>query len=61
VPPDTWQELRVDVKGNHIRGFLNGMQVVEANDDTFKSGKIGLWTKEDSVTCFDSVRMYPGK
>jgi Domain of Unknown Function (DUF1080) len=61
VPSGTWQELRVDVKGNHIRGFLNGMQVVEANDDAFKSGKIGLWTKEDSVTCFDSVRMYPGK
>jgi len=27
--------------------------VVEADDDTFKAGKVGLWTKSDSVTCFD--------
>jgi Domain of Unknown Function (DUF1080) len=57
VPSGTWQELRVEVKGNHIRGFLNGKKVVEATDDTFKSGKTGLWTKEDSVTCFDNVNI----
>jgi len=57
VPSGTWQELRVEVKGNHIRGFLNGKQIVEAIDDTFKSGKTGLWTKADSVTCFDNVQV----
>ena len=41
----TWLELRVEVIGNHIRGFLNGKQVVEATDNTFKAGMIGLWTK----------------
>ena len=51
-----WQELRVEVKGNAIRGFLNGKLVVEARDDTFKAGKVGLWTKADSVTCFDNVK-----
>ncbi len=56
VPSGTWQELRVEVKGNHIRGFLNGKLVVEASDNTFKAGKIGLWTKADSVTCFDNIR-----
>jgi Domain of Unknown Function (DUF1080) len=50
-----WQELRVEVKGNGIRGFLNGKLVVEARDDTFSAGKVGLWTKADSVTCFDNV------
>jgi Domain of Unknown Function (DUF1080) len=56
VPSGTWQELRVEVKGNTIRGFLNGKLVVEARDDTFKAGKVGLWTKADSVTCFDNVK-----
>lgn len=51
-----WQELRVEVKGNVIRGYLNGKLVVEALDDTFKAGKVGLWTKADSVTCFDDVQ-----
>ncbi|KAA0894081.1 family 16 glycoside hydrolase [Oryzomonas rubra] len=61
VPSGTWQELRVEVQGNRIRGFLNNKQVVEAIDDTFKAGKVGLWTKADSVTCFDNVRVNPAK
>ena len=52
-----WQELRVEVVGSRIRGFLNGQLVVETNDDTFKSGRVGLWTKADSVTCFDDVEV----
>lgn len=52
-----WQELRVEVFGSRIRGFLNGQLVVETSDDTFKSGKVGLWTKADSVTCFDDVEV----
>lgn len=59
VPSGTWQELRVEVKGNAIRGLLNGQLVVEANDDTFTTGKVGLWTKADSVTCFDNVKITP--
>ena len=61
VPSGTWLELRVEVKGNHIRGFLNGKQVVESTDNSFKAGKIGLWTKADSVTCFDNVQINPAK
>jgi len=50
-----WQELRVEAIGNHLRGFLNDQQVVEVSDDTYQAGQIGLWTKADSVTCFDDV------
>ncbi|UFS70964.1 DUF1080 domain-containing protein [Geomonas sp. RF6] len=57
VPSGKWQELRVEVKGDLIRGFLNGEMVVEAHDKTFEAGKVGLWTKADSVTCFDDVKV----
>ncbi len=50
-----WQELRVEVSGNRFRGFLNGQIVVEATDDTYSAGQVGLWTKADSVTCFDDL------
>ncbi|GHO84738.1 hypothetical protein KSZ_27440 [Dictyobacter formicarum] len=52
-----WQELRGEVKGSHMRGFLNGTLVVETTDTTYKAGKVGLWTKSDSVTCFDNVQV----
>ncbi len=56
VPSGEWQELRVEVKGDTIRGFLNQKLVVEAHDGTFKNGKVGLWTKADSLTCFDNIK-----
>ena len=50
-------ELRAEVRGNFFRGFLDGKQVVDATDDRYKEGGIGLWTKPDSVTCFDDVEL----
>ncbi len=52
-----WQTLRVEATGNRIQGFLDDRLVVEATDDTYKAGRIGLWTKADSVTCFDDVHL----
>jgi 3-keto-disaccharide hydrolase len=57
VASGQWQELRVEVVGQHFRGFLNGELVVEASDDAYAAGRPGLWTKADSVTCFDDVRL----
>ena len=55
VPSGQWGELRLEIVGNRLRGFYNGQVVVEAVDDTFAVGKVGLWTKADSQTCFDDV------
>ena len=57
VPSGQWQELKVEAEGNRFRGFLNGQLVVEATDDAFPAGGVGLWTKADSVTCFDDFRV----
>lgn len=56
VPAGHWHELRVEVRGNRITCYFDGTQNIEANDSTFGSpGKIGLWTKADSVTAFDDL------
>jgi hypothetical protein len=55
VASGRWQELRAEVVGNHMIGLLDDQPVVEVTDDTYKSGRVGLWTKADSVTCFDDV------
>jgi hypothetical protein len=59
VANSQWQELRLEVSGDRLRGFLNGQLVVEAIDRTYKAGRVGLWTKADSVTCFDDVVVTP--
>jgi hypothetical protein len=50
-----WQELKVEVLGDRFRGFLDGDLVAEVSDDIYRAGKVGLWTKADSVTCFDDL------
>ena len=54
-----WQELRVEATGERLRGFLDGKLVVDAADGTYKAGRVGLWTKADSITCFDDLSVKP--
>ena len=60
VASGRWQELRLEASGDRLRGLLNGQPVVEATDGSYKAGRMGLWTKADSVTCFDDVVVQPG-
>ena len=56
VPANQWQTLMLEVKGTHSRVFLNDILLFEADDRTFRdAGKVGLWTKADSVTYFDDL------
>ena len=57
VTAGEWHELKVECAGNKIICYYDGMKKIEAKDDTFKeAGKIGLWTKADSVTYFDDLK-----
>jgi hypothetical protein len=56
VPANSWNSLRIDFKGTRFRASYNGKQLFEVEDSTFKNaGKVGLWTKADSVTLFDQI------
>jgi hypothetical protein len=56
VPANTWHTLRVDFKASRFIVSFNGRQLFKVEDSTFPdAGKVGLWTKADSVTLFDQV------
>jgi Domain of Unknown Function (DUF1080) len=58
VPSGEWQTLAFEVKGPHFRVLLNDTLLFEVDDATFKNaGQVGLWTKADSVTYFDDLRV----
>ena len=58
VASGEWHELRVECVGNKITCYYDRAKKIEATDDTFKdAGKVGLWTKADSVTYFDDLRV----
>ena len=56
VTSGEWHELKVECVGNKIICYYDGQKKIEATDGTFNdAGKIGLWTKADSVTYFDDL------
>jgi hypothetical protein len=57
IPGNVWHKLVVKNMGNHIQCWYNGNLYLDVTDDTFTSGKVGLWTKADAVTWFDDVKV----
>jgi 3-keto-disaccharide hydrolase len=54
VAPNQWHTLRVEFQGNHFGVTFNGQKALDWDDETFRdAGKVGVWTKADSVTEFD--------
>ena len=56
VPARQWSTLRVVATGSVFEVYFNGAALYEVDDSTFREpGKVGLWTKADSVTQFDDL------
>ncbi len=60
VTSGAWHELRAEAQGDHFQVFWDGERVIDAHDKTFADpGKVGVWTKADSVTYFDDLSVEP--
>lgn len=60
VPHGEWHSLTLAIKGRHMEVRFDGTLLLKADDRTFEeAGKVGLWTKADSVTYFDDLRVRP--
>jgi len=56
VPAAQWSTLRVVANGPRFEVYFNGTKLYEVDDNTFtQAGKVGVWTKADSVTQFDDL------
>ena len=53
----SWHQLRVTMTGCRVQVFFDKSKVFDLCDDTFKEGRIGLWTKSDATTYFDDLRL----
>jgi Domain of Unknown Function (DUF1080) len=50
-----WHTVRVVAVGDHMQAWLDGRMLLEHRDSRFKLGRVGLWTKADSITAFGAV------
>jgi len=49
---EQWHEIKVNIDGSKVRGYLDGKLLLEHTLAEPVSGRVGLWSKADSVTYF---------
>lgn len=58
IPRGVWHEMSIECKGNQIRCLLNGREAIPTiTDNSFGHGKIGFWTKSDSLSHFADAKI----
>ena len=50
-----WHTVRLVAVGDHMQAWLDGKLYLDHRDARFQSGRVGLWTKADSITAFDDL------
>jgi hypothetical protein len=53
VTASDWHTLEAFAEGPRLRVLWDGQEIISFEDGSFAKGKVGLWTKADSITCFD--------
>jgi hypothetical protein len=58
VTSGTWHTLKLEIEGTHLTVSCDGKSIIDADDATFQdAGKVGFWTKADSVTYFKNLKI----
>jgi Domain of Unknown Function (DUF1080) len=53
-----WHAMTAQCEGNHIHCLLDGKEVIPMiTDSSFSTGKVGFWTKSDSVSYFTDAKL----
>jgi len=50
-----WHTIRLVTIGDRMQAWLDGALSLDHRDSRFKAGRVGLWTKADSITAFDDL------
>jgi hypothetical protein len=54
-----WYTMKIAVHGTNLEGWLNGKLLLDYTLPEPVSGKVGLWSKTDSVSYFDDYTVTP--
>jgi hypothetical protein len=54
-----WYTMKVAVHGTKLEGYLNGEKILDYALSEPVSGKVGVWSKTDSVTLYDDFNVVP--
>jgi hypothetical protein len=53
IAMNTWHDMKIVVKGTQLEGWLDGRKLLDYTLPAPVTGKVGLWSKTDSMSEFD--------
>ncbi len=54
-----WHSMKIAVQGTKLEGYLNGKKLLDYTLPEAVAGKVGVWSKTDSVSLFDDFTVTP--
>jgi hypothetical protein len=58
IAKNEWHEMSVQCEGNRIHCLLDGKEIIPMiTDSSFTTGKVGFWSKSDSVSYFTDAKL----
>ncbi len=58
---NTWHEIKIAVHGTQLEGWLDGKKLIDYTLAEAVSGKVGVWSKTDSVSYFTDYVVTPAQ
>jgi pyruvate,water dikinase len=55
IKPAEWYRIKAETSGQTLKGYLDDELLIEYTAERPLNGYVGIWTKADSVTCFDAL------
>jgi hypothetical protein len=59
LPMKNWYAMKIVVKGTQLEGYLQGKKLIDYTLPEPVSGKVGVWSKTDSISYFDDYTVTP--
>jgi hypothetical protein len=59
IPFGTWHTMKIAVHGTQLEGYLDGEKLLDYTLAAPVSGKVGVWSKTDSISEFDDYVVTP--
>ncbi len=52
-----WHTLEATISSEGIGGWLDGNEIIKANNEYYQTGQVGLWSKDDTEAYFDDLQI----
>jgi hypothetical protein len=59
IPYNQWHSMKIAVHGTQLEGYLDGEKLLDYTLAAPVSGKVGVWSKTDSISEFDEYVVTP--